>query len=147
MTGDDNGTVYFDFADELKANTPYIIALPGSDFGNYQLTGKPVTFTGSNAQIKATATGTLSGNSYKFCGSTVGQSHSDTYMLNTTGTSFIKGTATLPAGRLCSTEGSSAVDISVSSATLPQVSGFLPMTATISTSSIFLSAPKWFWAM
>ena len=34
-----------------------------------------------------------------------------------------------------------------SSATLPQVSGFLPMTATISTSSIFFSAPKWFWAM
>ena len=101
MTGDDSGTVYFDFADALTANTPYIIALPGSDFGERQLTGKgkAITFSGTNADIKATETGSLSGNNYKFCGSTVGQSHSDAYMLNTTGTRFIKGTATLPAFR------------------------------------------------
>ena len=99
MTGDDSGTVYFDFAKNLTANTPYIIALPGDDFGDKQLTDKPITFTGSNAVISATANGSLNGNSYKFCGSTVGQSHSDAYMLNTTGTRFIKGTATLPAFR------------------------------------------------
>ena len=99
MTGDDSGTVYFDFAKNLTANTPYIIALPGDDFGDKQLTDKPITFTGSNAVISATANGSLNGTSYKFCGSTVGQSHSEAYMLNTTGTRFIKGTATLPAFR------------------------------------------------
>lgn len=99
MTGDDNGTVYFDFANGIEANTPYIIALPGSDFGDWQLTGKAITFTGSNAQIKATANGALNGNSYKLCGSTTGQTHTDAYMLNATGTRFIKGTATLPAFR------------------------------------------------
>ena len=99
MTGDDNGTVYFNHANSLKANTPYIIALPGKDFGEKQLTEKAITFSGSNASIKATTTGSLNGNSYKFCGSTVGQTLSDVYLLNNNGNKFIKGGVTLPAFR------------------------------------------------
>lgn len=101
MTGDDNGKVYFDHANSLKANTPYIIALPGSDFGDKQLTEKPITFSASDANIKATTTGSLNGNSYKFRGSTVGQTLSDVFMLNTKGDKFIKATrdTALPAFR------------------------------------------------
>lgn len=103
MTGDADGTVYFDHATALKANTPYIIALPGADFGQWQLTGKPITFAGTDATVTATATaaltGALNGNSYKFRGSTVGSSLSDAYLLNSNGNRFILGAIALPPFR------------------------------------------------
>ena len=102
MTGDDDGTLYFGHADALEANTPYIIALPGEDFGSeWQLTGKAITFSATDAAVSATATGALNGNSFKFCGSTVGASHQDVYMLNTAGNRFILATkaTSLPAFR------------------------------------------------
>ena len=91
FTGDDVGTVYFDHADALTANTPYIIAVPGDTWGEeWQMTGKLVTFSATNATVSATKTATLSGNSYKFCGSTVGQTLSSGYALNAKGSLFVK---------------------------------------------------------
>lgn len=101
MTGDEGETAYFDFTDEMKANTPYIIAVPGEDFGaELQMTGKPITFTGSGL-ISASATSSMSGNLFKYCGSTVSTTLKDVYMLNTAGNKFIKATkeTTLPPFR------------------------------------------------
>ncbi len=90
FTGDDAGTVYFDYADKLTANTPYIIAVPGDTWGpDWQMTEKPVTFSATDAAVSATKTATLSGNSYKFCGSTVGQTLSSGYALNEKGSRFV----------------------------------------------------------
>lgn len=89
FTGDAANTVYFDFADEIAANTPYIIAVPDDRFGAaWQMTDKAVTFSGSNAIIAPPSPSSISGNSYKFTGSTVGKSLSDVYALNAEGSTF-----------------------------------------------------------
>ena len=91
FTADGDGTVAFDHAQEMRANTPYIIAVPDDRWGEeWQMTGRPITFSGSNVALTATATATLSGNHYKFCGSTTTASLSDVYVLNTKGSKFVK---------------------------------------------------------
>ncbi len=118
ITSDDNGTVFFDHADELKANTPYIIALPGEDFGEKQLTGKIMTFEADGTEFVPTKKGTLAGNSFKFCGSTTGVTLKDVYMLNTKGNKFVKATSdtSLPAFRAW------IEAVSISSLTMPSLS-------------------------
>lgn len=99
FTGDGKGSVVFDYAasTSIAANTPYIIAVPGSYFGSWKMTGKAITFSGTNVDIAAsmTAVGTpsspsVSGNHYKFSGSTVSTTISDVYLLNAEGSKFVK---------------------------------------------------------
>ena len=95
FTGDGEGSVTFDYANttSIAANTPYIIAVPGSDFGSWQMTGKEVTFSGTNVSIAATSpVSGVSGNHYKFVGSTVGTTVSNVYVLNDKGSKFVKTT-------------------------------------------------------
>jgi hypothetical protein len=104
FTYENNGMANFDFASQMTANTPYIIAVPGDLFDeDYRMTGKNVTFRGSNANITATKTASVSGNNYKFCGSTVRTTLSEVYGLNSIGSTFVKmkegTTATVPAFR------------------------------------------------
>lgn len=95
FTGDDTGTVYFDFVSTMQANTPYIIAVPGDTWGEeWQMTGKVVTFSATNQPIAATRVVALSGNDYKLCGATNHQPLSEVYMLNAKGSKFVK-TATV----------------------------------------------------
>ena len=99
FTGEESGKVLFDFAQEMKANTPYIIAVPGSDWGEeWQMTGKTVTFSAANQSIKPTKVEQLSGDVYDFCGSTKSQTVKDVYMLNNAGKSFVKQTDDTPSG-------------------------------------------------
>jgi len=51
------GIVEFGFAGEqLEANKPYIMALPGDSYGNrWSLTGLPIIFYATNAEVKANA--------------------------------------------------------------------------------------------
>jgi len=89
FTGDETGSVYFDFADQMLANTPYIIAVPDNRWGTeWQMTDKAVTFSGANVTIAATETADMSGDSYKFCGDTRTTSVSQAYALNDEGSSF-----------------------------------------------------------
>lgn len=89
FTGDAANTVYFDFANEIAAYTPYIIAVPDDRFGaEWQMTDKAVTFSGSNAIIAPPSPSSISGNSYKFTGSTVGKDLTDVYALNAEGSTF-----------------------------------------------------------
>ncbi|MBQ4391936.1 MAG: C10 family peptidase [Prevotella sp.] len=99
FTGDGKGSVVFDYAasTSIAANTPYIIAVPGSYFGSWQMTDKAIVFSGTNVDIAAsmTAVGTpsspsVSGNHYKFSGSTVSTTISDVYLLNAEGSKFVK---------------------------------------------------------
>ena len=94
FTSDGQGTVNFDFADAMTAYTPYIIAVPDDRFGAaWQMTGRAVTFSGENANIYATSDASLSGNNYKFCGSTTSSTRSDVYVLNDAGSQFAHATS------------------------------------------------------
>ena len=101
FTADGESSVTFDYAQEIAANTPYIIAVPGEDFGAWKMTGKAVTFSGTNVSIVPTGTSSASGDHYKFCGSSVGSSLKDVYMLNNSGSKFVKKTTStaVPAFR------------------------------------------------
>lgn len=87
--GDGDNTVDFDYASTMTAYTPYIIAVPGSNFGSKQITEKAVTFSGTNAYISATE-GSATGNHYKYCGTTVSKNLTDVYVMNKTGGGFVK---------------------------------------------------------
>ena len=94
FSGDDSGTVNFDYANEMSAYTPYIFTVPGDNYAEkWNLKGKTLVFSGTNAQIKASsdARGTITGSSYKFVGTTSAKSDlTDIYKLNTEGSSFVK---------------------------------------------------------
>ena len=80
----------FDYADEMAANTPYIIALPDNRWGSaWQMTDRAVTFSGTNARIQPTAVCSFGGSSYKFGGCTSSKSLQDVYLLNNDGSSFV----------------------------------------------------------
>ena len=96
FTADGESSVTFDYAQEIAANTPYIIAVPGEDFGAWKMTGKAVTFSGTNVSIVPTGTASASGDHYKFCGSSVGSELKDVYMLNAKGSKFVKKTTSTP---------------------------------------------------
>ena len=88
---ENEATIYFNFANELKANTPYIIAVPGNKWGEkWNLTNKDITFKGSNATIAAQTTNTVTGNHYKFVGTLTNKELENVYVMNDDGTSFVK---------------------------------------------------------
>ena len=117
FSGDDGSTVYFDFATSMTANTPYLIAVPGDTWGEeWKMTDKTVTFYGTNATVAATAPSySLSGDSYKFCGSTLGTEHADIYALNSTGKKFVKAATATPGAFRAWISGASISSLSLSS--------------------------------
>ena len=102
FTQDAPGYVEFDYTDEMEANTPYIIAVPDNRWGSaWQMTGRTVTFSGTNARIEPTNVKSFGGNNFKFSGCTSSKSLQDVYLLNNDGSSFVlANTATeVPAFR------------------------------------------------
>jgi len=96
FSSEDGTTVNFDYVDEMKANTPYIIAVPGNTWGaNWNLTNKKITFYGANANIEADALASVSGNSYKFAGTMQNKAVTDCYVMNNDGNAFDKATTTV----------------------------------------------------
>ena len=92
------GIVEFGFAGEqLEANKPYIMALPGDSYGNrWSLTGLPIIFYATNAEVKANAKASTTGTNYKFVGTTVQKEDVENiYKLNDVGDCFVKGTASV----------------------------------------------------
>ena len=90
FTEDGPGTVIFDYANEMEANTPYIIAVPDNRWGSaWQMTERTVTFMGTNALIEPTSENSFGGNDFKFSGCTIGESLKDVYLLNDAGSSFV----------------------------------------------------------
>ena len=92
FSSEEGTTVNFGYASSFEANTPYIIAVPGNTWGDaWDLRNIEITFHGSAAGIGVTAPASVSGNNYKFTGSTMTQSVSNSYMLNDGDKDFIKG--------------------------------------------------------
>ena len=93
---DGTGKVYFDYADKIEANTPYIIAIPGDKWGAaWDLTGKTFEFKGSTAYIRGNANPILIADEYQFVGTTKAQTLSDVYILNAAGNTFEKTSGTV----------------------------------------------------
>lgn len=97
LKSDAEGSVTFDYVDELKANTPYIIAVPGNNWGEeWNLTNLPITFVGvADAQIDKDAEAEAGGEHYNFVGTTIRQQLNDVYALNDEGSTFKFGQATV----------------------------------------------------
>ena len=100
FSGDAGSSVNFSHAagTTIKANTPYIITLPGAAYGEYSLEGKnTLTFTASNVDFTANAKAGSTGSNYKFVGTTTNTGNKEIYKLNAAGNRFEKGTvAELP---------------------------------------------------
>lgn len=93
FASDGKGTVNFDYAASIEANTPYLINVPSDAWGaENQLTGKEITFEGSSAIVKAGVKGSQSGFYYMFTGNTQKQAVTNSYVLNAAGTEFAKTT-------------------------------------------------------
>jgi len=97
FSGDAGSLVNFSHATgtTIKANTPYIIALPGAAYDEYSLVGKnTLTFTATNVDFTANAKASSTGSNYKFVGTTTNTSNKVMYKLNAAGNRFEKGTVT-----------------------------------------------------
>jgi len=96
FSGESGNTVSFDYVDKMKANIPYIIAVPGSKWGAaYDLTGKTISFEGTGISISPTSAASASGNNYKFVGSTVSTTITDNYALSAAGDKFERTSTTV----------------------------------------------------
>lgn len=93
-----NGKVYFDYADQIKAHIPFIVAIPGPHSGEQSdLTGKTITFHGKNAVYDTSRKLVSSSSVYSFKGTYVNKDVEGEaiYYMNPKGTAFEKATGVL----------------------------------------------------
>jgi hypothetical protein len=92
LVSDEVGKVKFDYVPEggLKANTPYIIAVPGDKWGSeWNLTNKTLKFIGKvSSQIVKDAEAETTKEHYSFVGTTKSQALTNVYDLNSDGSKF-----------------------------------------------------------
>ena len=91
FTGDDTSApkVYFDYVSgDMKANTPYIIALPGNHWGTENdLSNKTIKFIGSGV-VKKSAPIAVTASNYRFVGDTKAVNTENIYCINAAGNKF-----------------------------------------------------------
>ena len=92
FSSDANNTVNFDFADEMKANTPYIVAFPGNKWGpKWDMSNKVLKFIGENVTVsKGGTVSSVTGSSYRFIGNTVQDDTENIYTMNADGNKFVQ---------------------------------------------------------
>lgn len=91
FVSDESNQVYFDYADAMEANTPYIIALPGGAWGaKWDLSAKTIKFIGENVDVKnGVSISSVTGSNYRFIGKTVQDNTANIYCLNDAGSAFV----------------------------------------------------------
>jgi len=90
FTNDTSDEVLFSFVSgSIEANTPYIVAFPGSKWGEkWDMSGKAIKFIGENTQLKKTSRSVVTGSYYRFVGSTLQDNTENIYSLNSEGNAF-----------------------------------------------------------
>ena len=89
FTSDVANNVYFDYAEAMEANTPYIVAFPGGKWGpNWDMSNKTIKFIGSGTVCNSGALSSVTGANYRFIGSTTQDNTANIYCLNATGSAF-----------------------------------------------------------
>ena len=91
FASDESTQVYFDFVEEMKANTPYIVAFPGNKWGGkWDMSNKAIKFIGENVEVSNSGTvSSTTGSYYRFVGSTVQDNTANIYSLNEDGNLFV----------------------------------------------------------
>ncbi|MBQ6203305.1 MAG: C10 family peptidase [Prevotella sp.] len=93
---EDGTTLYYNYPTQLKANTPYIIAVPGNKWGKaWKLQGEAITFSAENAVVKATVGLSLGTNSYTFTGALAATDVETPYQLDAAGSKFMQASGTV----------------------------------------------------
>lgn len=98
FVSDDPDVVNFGFADEMKANTPYIVALPGNHWGSeYDLSGKTIKFIGQDVTVhKYGELSSVTGSIYRFIGDTKAVDTENIYTINAAGNQFVMDNGCAP---------------------------------------------------
>lgn len=91
FASDESTQVYFDFVEEIQANTPYIVAFPGSRWGRkWDMSNKTIKFIGENVEVsRGGAITSTTGSYYRFVGNTVQDNTANIYSLNEDGNLFV----------------------------------------------------------
>lgn len=83
-------TVCFDYAQEIVANKPYIMAVPGTRWGeSYNLVGKKLVFSADNTTIAQTIFVVTGSDAYNFHGSYEAKHKVASYVLDNAGKNFV----------------------------------------------------------
>ncbi len=98
FVSDDINTVNFNYADKMKANTPYIVAFPGSRWGDkWDMSKKTLKFIGENVTVNNNnVQSSITGSYYRFIGKTLGNNTENIYKMNEDGNAFVLGTGSTP---------------------------------------------------
>ena len=89
FSAEDDGKVYFNYADKMLANHPYIVAVPDDHWGSsWDLRKKDIEFSASNVTVKPEASCITSGTNYVFVGTFVKSSLENILALNEEGNQF-----------------------------------------------------------
>lgn len=95
LVSDDTGSVSFEDVEKIEANTPYLIAVPDNTWGDeWDLSGKTLVFTGNNKTV-STEKAVVSGDYYRFTGTTKSLVLTTAYAINAVGTAFERGDVTV----------------------------------------------------
>ena len=95
---DDKSHVEFNYADSFDAYCPYLIAVPGKEFGDQSLEGQELTFSASgNVLVSTSRKAVRNSGNFKLCGSMEeAAKFNNIYVLNDDGSNFIfQNTATM----------------------------------------------------
>ena len=89
-------TLYFDHADAIVANRPYLVSFAGNVGDNhYDVTGKDVVFAATDAVFEPVDLISTYSTDYKFVGTTASASLADAYALASDGSAFVKADGNL----------------------------------------------------
>ena len=87
---DNNDSVYFDFVQELEANEPYIIAVPGNKWGSkWNLQNVPLKFAAQNVRVEGNLIASAYTSVYCYKGSYVNATPANAYAMDVDGTNFV----------------------------------------------------------
>ena len=90
FVNDEANKVYFNFANEMNANTPYIVAFPGNKWGeDWDMSNKDIKFIGSGAISKSGTMTSVTASNFRFIGNTVQDNTQNIYCLNDDGNAFV----------------------------------------------------------
>ena len=83
-------TILFGYTQQIKANHPYLYAVPGTYWGKeYNLVGKNVVFSATNAKVQADPVVVTGSDVFNFRGTYNSETIKNIYLLNSTGTKFV----------------------------------------------------------